>query len=124
MSNADEFKLEFPPFSPDVEESWDDYKKKVRNKFGNKYDAALNLSEGFGDFMEANSKAFMELSPEEQEKFLIKQKRIKQNLSNLEQASKLGKIFSEMEKLKGEIQKIKDDAQIQPQEQNKDSNDY
>ena len=32
MSNADEFKLEFPPFSPDVEESWDDYKKKGKKQ--------------------------------------------------------------------------------------------
>ena len=119
MSNADEFKLEFPPFSPDVEESWDDYKKKVRNKFGNKYDAALNLSEGFGDFMEANTKEFLKLPPEEQEKFLIKQKRIKQNLSNQKMLNQ--KHTSELRKIIAEI-----DAEIDTiiQERYKDSNDY
>jgi len=74
MSNEDEFKLEFPPFSPDGEESWDDYKKKVRNKFGNKYDTALNLFEeggaAFADLMEANIAALPHLSPEKQFKFL------------------------------------------------------
>ena len=115
MSNADESKLEFPPFSPDEEESWDDYKKKVRNKFGNKYDAALNLGEAgkaFGDFMEGKNIEFLKLPPEEQEKVLIKLSN--QKMLNQKQTSQLRKIIAEIGE---EI-----DAIIQ--ERYKDSNDY
>ena len=65
---------EFPPEMPDGKESWDEYKKRIKNKYGDKYDVFFKQiqMEGLGQAMEENSNAFMELSPEEQVEYLNK----------------------------------------------------
>ena len=64
--------IEFPPEMPDGKESWDEYKKRIKTKYDDKYDQSLRLSEGFAQAMEENSKAYMELSLEEKIKYLEK----------------------------------------------------
>jgi len=53
-------------------ETWDEYKKRIEAKYGNKYDEYFRLTEGLTLALEENAKAFMELSPEEQVEYLNK----------------------------------------------------
>ena len=64
--------IEFPPEMPDGKESWDEYKKRIKNKYGDKYDLNLIQIEGWGQAMEENSNAYMELSLEEKIEYLEK----------------------------------------------------
>lgn len=63
---------EFPPENLDPEEYWDEYKKRIKNKYGDKYDLFFKQMEGLGQAMEENSNAYMELSLEEKIEYLEK----------------------------------------------------
>ena len=63
----------YPSESPNYpNETWDEYKKRIEAKYGNKYDEYFRLTEGLTLALEENAKAFMELSPEEQVEYLNK----------------------------------------------------
>ena len=64
-----------PPEKPDYpNETWDEYKKRIKAKYGNKYDEYLRMCD-IGEFLlEENAKAFMDMSPEEQKAYLERDK--------------------------------------------------
>jgi len=62
----------FPPESPNDKESWDEYKKRIKNKYGDEYDVFFKQMEGLGQAMEENSNAYMELSLDEKIEYLEK----------------------------------------------------
>ena len=64
-----------PPEKPDYpNETWDEYKKRIKEKYGNKYDEYLRMCD-IGEFLlEENAKAFMDMSPEEQKAYLERDK--------------------------------------------------
>ena len=60
-----------PPEKPNhPNETWDEYKKRIKAKYGNKYDEYFRVTEGLYLFLEENTKAFMDMSPEEQKAYL------------------------------------------------------
>ena len=61
---------EFPPENLDDKESWDEYKKRIKNKYGDKYDLFFKQIEGFSQALVDNSIAYMELSLEEKIEYL------------------------------------------------------
>ena len=62
-----------PPERPDhPNETWDEYKKRIKAKYGDKYDEYFRVTEGLYLFLEENTKAFMDMSPEEQIEYLNK----------------------------------------------------
>ena len=64
-----------PPEKPDYpNETWDEYKKRIKAKYGNKYYEYLRMCD-IGEFLlEENAKAFMDMSPEEQKAYLERDK--------------------------------------------------
>ena len=55
-------------------ETWDEYEKRIKAKYGNKYDEYLRMCD-IGEFLlEENAKAFMDMSPEEQKAYLERDK--------------------------------------------------
>lgn len=62
-----------PPEKPDhPNETWDEYKKRIKAKYGDKYDEYFRMTEGLYLFLEENTKAFIDMSPEEQIEYLNK----------------------------------------------------
>ena len=62
-----------PPEKPDhPNETWDEYKKRIKVKYDDKYDEYFRVTEGLSLFLEENTKAFMDMSPEEQIEYLNK----------------------------------------------------
>lgn len=59
-------KLDYP------NETWDEYKNRIKAKYGEKYDEYFRVTEGLALFLEENTKAFMDMSPEEQIEYLNK----------------------------------------------------
>lgn len=65
-----------PPEKPDhPNETWDEYKKRIKAKYGNKYDEYLRMCDIGGFLLEENAKAFMDMSPEEQKAYLERDKK-------------------------------------------------
>ena len=62
-----------PPEKQDhPNETWDEYKKRIKAKYGDKYDEYFRMTEGLYLFLEENTKAFIDMSPEEQIEYLNK----------------------------------------------------
>ena len=58
-------------------ETWDEYEKRIKAKYGNKYDEYFRVVEGLSLFLEENTKAFMDMSPEEQKAYLERDRKRK-----------------------------------------------
>tara|TARA_B100000073_G_scaffold108171_1_gene87062 strand:+ start:1136 stop:1504 length:369 start_codon:yes stop_codon:yes gene_type:complete len=89
-------------------ETWDEYEKRIKAKYGNKYDEYFRVVEGLTLFLEENTKAFMDMSPEEQKAYLERDRKKEADERLKESGDRWIKIMAE---LKDKLEEVKASSQ-------------
>ena len=98
-----------PPERPDhPNETWDEYEKRIKAKYGNKYDEYFRVVEGLSLSLEENTKAFMDMSPEEQKAYLERDRKKEADERLKESGDRWIKIMAE---LKDKLEEAKASSQ-------------
>ena len=98
-----------PPERPDhPNETWDEYKKRIKAKYGDKYDEYFRVTEGLSLFIEENTKAFMDMSPEEQKAYLERDRKKEADERLKESGDRWNKRMAE---LKDQLEEVKASSQ-------------
>ena len=98
-----------PPEKPDhPNETWDEYKKRIKAKYGDKYDEYFRVTEGLYLFIEENTKAFMDMSPEEQKAYLERDRKKEADERLKELGDRWNKWIAE---LKDQLEEVKASSQ-------------
>jgi len=89
-------------------ETWDEYEKRIKAKYGNKYDEYFRVVEGISLFLEENTKAFIDMSPEEQKAYLERDRKKEADERLKESGDRWIKIMAE---LKDKLEEVKASSQ-------------
>ena len=89
-------------------ETWDEYEKRIKAKYGNKYDEYFRVVEGLSLFLEENTKAFMDMSPEEQKAYLERDRK-KEADERLKESG--DRWYKRMAELKDQLEEVKASSQ-------------
>jgi len=89
-------------------ETWDEHKKRIKAKYGNKYDEYFRVVEGLSLAMEENTKAFMDMSPEEQKAYLGRDRK-KEADERLKESG--DRWYKRMAELKDQLEEVKASSQ-------------
>ena len=89
-------------------ETWDEYEKRIKAKYGNKYDEYFRVVEGISLSLEENAKAFMDMSPEEQKAYLERDRKKEADERLKESGDRWIKIMAE---LKDKLEEVKASSQ-------------
>ena len=89
-------------------ETWDEYEKRIKAKYGNKYDEYFRVVEGISLFLEENTKAFMDMSPEEQKAYLERDRK-KEADERLKESG--DRWYKRMAELKDQLEEVKASSQ-------------